>query len=154
MNGYYVHHDDVFRFVTQKMNKYRRIAIKHCLCTQSAFKQLSAAVLSIQFRGSTVGRWPPELAPRRLHADECGFHDVAKELQRDHNRWTCFKQHANALFHLPVASREITGNTIGITPHTRVCSLVWECASPSPSPSPSQGQPSHGSVAEWSKALD
>lgn len=82
MNGYYVEHDDVFRLVTQKMNKYRRIAIEHCLRTQWAFKQLSTKVLSIQFRGSTVGRWPPELAPRGFHTDECGFQDVVKKLQR------------------------------------------------------------------------
>lgn len=121
MNGHYVQHDDVFRLVTQKMNKYRRIAIKHCLRTQSAFKQLSTRVLSIQFRGSTVGRWPPELPPRGFHTDECGFQDVVKKLQRDQNRWMCFEQHANTLFHLPMATHEMHGNTIEITPHTHIC---------------------------------
>ena len=112
MNEYYVQHDDVFSLVTQKMNKYRRIVIKHCLYTQSAFKQLSSRVLSIQFRGSTGGRWPPELAPRSFYTDECGFQDVVKKLQRDQNRWVCFKQHAN---HPPLTTHEKLGNT-----HTRV----------------------------------
>lgn len=74
MKGFDAQQDDVFRLVTQKMNKHRRIAIEPCLCTQSAFKQLSGGVLSVQFRGSAVGRWPPELGP-------AGSQDGGKKLK-------------------------------------------------------------------------
>lgn len=94
MNGFDAQQDDVFRLVTQKMNKHRRIAIKRCLCTQSAFKQLSGGVLSILFRGSAVGRRSPELQP-------AGSQDVAKKLQKAENRATRYQQHVEAFLTSP-----------------------------------------------------
>lgn len=111
----------VVGLATQKINRYRRIGIKPCLSSQSGLKQLSSRVLSIQFRGSTLGS-RPQRAGLAARVDVKTQPRRCSQIEIDVSVFNCML----TLFSIfPWSVWKY--NWDHTDAHTHMCLLAWRC---------------------------